>query len=136
MKLHPSTFEYLKPSDAQLQMMSVLRRASAEYAAALNALLPEGPDKTYILRTHRQNAMWMNVAVTRGPDGSPLPDREDFDGDPRVVQMNIEAAVVRAKMELGLVPPPKYETMTGPRDYPVDPPKDYPGVKTAEARHD
>jgi len=46
MSLHSSTYEYLKP-------------------------LPDGPDKTFIIRAHRANAMWSNVAITRQADGSP-----------------------------------------------------------------
>lgn len=38
---------------------------------AVDALLPDGPDKTYALRKHREVAMWTNIAITRQPDGSP-----------------------------------------------------------------
>ncbi len=71
MSLHPSTFEYLKPTDEQLGQMAVVRQASATYAAILDANLPDGPDKTYVIRAHRSNAMWANVAITRQPDGTP-----------------------------------------------------------------
>ena len=71
MTLHPSTFEYLKPTDEHLKKMARLRLAAAEYAAALDHELPDGPDKTFVLRAHRSNAMWVNVAVTRLPDGTP-----------------------------------------------------------------
>ena len=69
--LHPSTFEYLKPTDAQVDTMAQVRAAAKVYADALDALLPDGPDKTFILRAHRSNAMWANVAITRLPDGTP-----------------------------------------------------------------
>jgi len=69
--LHPSTFEYLKPTDAQVDAMAQVRAAAKVYADALDALLPDGPDKTFILRAHRSNAMWVNVAITRLPDGTP-----------------------------------------------------------------
>ena len=69
--LHSSTFEYLKPTDDQLARMSRLRVAAKVYADALDAELPDGPDKTFVLRAHRSNAMWVNVAVTRQADGSP-----------------------------------------------------------------
>lgn len=71
MSMHPSTFEYLKPTEDQITTMAKLRSAALDYAKALDALLPEGPDKTFILRNHRSNAMWANVAVTRLPDGTP-----------------------------------------------------------------
>ena len=45
--------------------------AAAVYAGALDKELPDGPDKTYVLRAHRSNAMWCNVAITRHPDGAP-----------------------------------------------------------------
>jgi hypothetical protein len=71
MPLHPSTFEYLKPTEDQITTMAKLRSAAAAYAKALGELLPDGPDKTYVMRAHRSNAMWVNVAVTRQSDGTP-----------------------------------------------------------------
>ena len=71
MSLHSSTFEYLKPTDAQIEAMAQVRAAAKVYSDVLDALLPDGPDKTFILRAHRSNAMWANVAITRLPDGSP-----------------------------------------------------------------
>ncbi len=70
MHLHPTTFEYLKPTEKQIADMSVVRAAAALYAEVLDAMLPDGPDKTFILRTHRSNAMWANVAITRHADGA------------------------------------------------------------------
>lgn len=69
--LHPSTFEYLKPTDDQLATMQKARFATANYAAELDALLPIGPDRTYILRKLREIGMWVNVAITREADGTP-----------------------------------------------------------------
>jgi len=71
MTLHDSTFGYLKPTDAQMHDMTAARKAATEYAAALDILIPEGPDKTYLLRKLREVAMWANVAITRHQDGSP-----------------------------------------------------------------
>ena len=71
MALHSSTFEYLKPTDEQIRDMAYLRIKAAAYASALVDVLPEGPDKTYILRRVRETAMWVNVAMTREPDGAP-----------------------------------------------------------------
>mgnify|MGYP003578243125 CR=1 FL=1 len=71
MTLHPSTFEYLKPTDGQIEQMARVRAAAKAYCDVLEAELPEGPDKTFIIRTHRSNAMWANVAITRLPDGTP-----------------------------------------------------------------
>jgi hypothetical protein len=71
MSLHPSTFEYLVPTDHQIEAMAKVRSAAKVYAEALDEILPEGPDKTFILRNHRSNAMWANAAITRQADGTP-----------------------------------------------------------------
>lgn len=71
MALHPTTFEYLKPTEEQLETMALCREAARVYAETIDKLLPDGADKTFILRAHRANAMWVNVAVTREADGTP-----------------------------------------------------------------
>jgi hypothetical protein len=71
---HPSTYEYLKPTDAQIEKMARLRAAAKAYNDVLDAELPDGPDKTFVIRAHRSNAMWVNVAVTRHADGTPRAD--------------------------------------------------------------
>lgn len=70
-RLDTTTFEYLKPTELQIQAMAHSREAAAVYAIAIGALVPDGPDKTYALRKLREVAMWVNVAITRYPDGSP-----------------------------------------------------------------
>ena len=72
--MHPSTYEYLKPTDAQVEKMARLRAAAKAYGDILEAELPEGPDKTFVIRAHRSNAMWANISVTRLPDGTPRGD--------------------------------------------------------------
>lgn len=69
--MHASTFEYLKPSDEQIAAMDRVRKATKAYCDVLEAELPDGPDKTFVIRNHRSNAMWVNVAITRQPDGTP-----------------------------------------------------------------
>lgn len=69
--MHASTFEYLKATDEQMRIMSEARQGALIYASLLEGLLPEGPDKTYTLRKLREVAMWVNIAITRQPDGSP-----------------------------------------------------------------
>lgn len=69
--MHASTYEYLKPSDEQMAQMAQVRTAAKAYGEVLEQMLPDGPDKTYVIRKHRENAMWANVAITRQPDGSP-----------------------------------------------------------------
>lgn len=72
--MHPSTFEYLMPSENQKKSMAVVRHASKDYSDILVREIPEGPDKTYLLRKFREVAMWANVAITRQPDGAPRED--------------------------------------------------------------
>lgn len=69
--MHKSTYDYLLPTEDQLRAMDKLRDAAKVYGDALEGFLPDGPDKTFVIRAHRSNAMWANVAVTRNPDGSP-----------------------------------------------------------------
>jgi hypothetical protein len=68
--MHPSTHQYLKPTDEQLDAMDEHRQAAAAYQEALEKL-PDGPDKTFAIRNHRTTAMWANVTITRNPDGTP-----------------------------------------------------------------
>jgi hypothetical protein len=61
----------MKPTDEQIERMAILREAARVYCDALEYHLPDGPDKTFVIRAHRSNAMWVNVAITRLPDGVP-----------------------------------------------------------------
>jgi hypothetical protein len=69
--MHSSTYEYLKPTDEQIERMARVRAAAKVYGEVLDKELPDGPDKTYTIRNHRHTAMWANVAITRLPDGTP-----------------------------------------------------------------
>jgi len=69
--LDRTAFEYLKPTEQQLADMTECREAAAAYARVIEKVLPDGPDKTYLMRKHREVAMWANVAVTRHADGTP-----------------------------------------------------------------
>lgn len=69
--MHDSTFEYLKPTDAQVDKMQRVRAAAKAFAEVLDRELPDGPDKTFAIRNHRTTAMWANISITRQPDGSP-----------------------------------------------------------------
>ena len=69
--MHSLTYQYLKPTDEQVQMMQTLREAAEAYGVMLDAMLPDGPDKDFVLRNHRTTAMWANVAITRLSDGTP-----------------------------------------------------------------
>jgi len=69
--LHETTFEYLKPTDEQIESMATMRRAYADFVSMIDDTLPNGADKTYIIRKLRECAMWTNVAITRTADGEP-----------------------------------------------------------------
>ena len=69
--MHVSTFDYIKPTAKQLVAMSDARAAANGYCRALEAIVPEGPDKSYIMRKLREVGMWVNVAITRNADGTP-----------------------------------------------------------------
>ena len=69
--MHPSTYEYLKPTDAQVATMADVRHRFFVLSEALTAAIPDGPDKTYLMRKLREVSMWANIAITRQPDGSP-----------------------------------------------------------------
>jgi hypothetical protein len=71
MALHRSTFDHLPPNEQQLKDMVMARKCARAYADAVEALVPDGPDQTYILRRIRETAMWVNVAISRHADGSP-----------------------------------------------------------------
>lgn len=76
--LHPSTYEYLKPTEDQIAKMAAVREAARIYSDVLEKLLPEGPDKTFVIRNHRSNAMWANIGITRLPDGTPRSSTKDL----------------------------------------------------------
>jgi hypothetical protein len=69
--MHPTTFEFLAPTEDQRGQMATVRQAARIFCDVLESVLPEGPDKTFVIRAHRSNAMWANVAITRLPDGTP-----------------------------------------------------------------
>jgi len=69
--LHRTTFAAVTPSDSQKRDMEIVREAFATLAAAVLKTVPNGPDRTYLIRQLRECCMWANVAITRHPDGSP-----------------------------------------------------------------
>ena len=74
MALHESTFEYLPPTEMQQERMELVCHSFRKLACTLDYHLPDGPDKTYVLRKLRECAMWSNVCITRQPDGAPRGD--------------------------------------------------------------
>lgn len=66
-----AAFDYQIPTESQLESMNETRKAFKALAEVLEMMIPDGPDKTYVLRTLRTTAMWANAAITKQPDGSP-----------------------------------------------------------------
>jgi hypothetical protein len=64
-------FEYAEPTIKQRAEMQFVRDGFSELAGTILVHVPEGPDRTYLLRKLRECGMWANVAITRNPDGSP-----------------------------------------------------------------
>jgi len=71
--MHKTVFEYLLPTDDQKKDMAKIREAAGQFLAHINLYVPEGPDRTYIIRQLREIVMWSNVAITRMSDGTPRP---------------------------------------------------------------
>lgn len=69
--MHAKTFDYLSPNEKQLAVMEEMRAAAKAYADKIEDVVPDGPDRTYVIRKLREVAMWINVSLTRQPDGSP-----------------------------------------------------------------
>lgn len=69
--MHPSTFDYFSPSQEQVRSMQRLRDAAKIFCDVIEFEVPDGPDKTYIIRKFREVAMWANISITRHPDGTP-----------------------------------------------------------------
>lgn len=71
MDLHRDTFSYLKPTDAQLLAMQKVRDGAKAFSELLDRVVPDGPDKTYLIRHLMEVVMWANRAVTHRSDGAP-----------------------------------------------------------------
>lgn len=71
MTLSNDAFEYLAPSPEQLVELQQMRAVFSQFCTIIDQMLPEGPDKTFVLRQLRTASMWANVALTRNADGSP-----------------------------------------------------------------
>jgi hypothetical protein len=51
--------------------MANVRACFKQFTDSLDLILPDGPDKTYVLRQLRDCAMWANCCITRTADGTP-----------------------------------------------------------------
>ena len=64
-------FEYTTPTPAQKQDMDIIRQAAQHFVDAVHVIVPEGPDRTYLIRKFRECVMWAMISVVKMPDGSP-----------------------------------------------------------------
>jgi hypothetical protein len=69
--MHETTFEFLRPTDAQAARITRLQNAAKAYCGVLEAEIDDGADKTFVIRSHRSTALWATIAVMRHPDGTP-----------------------------------------------------------------
>jgi hypothetical protein len=69
--MHESTFEYLKPTEAQLTHMTFLRETFADLAKVITDSVPESRYRSLAITRLEEAAMWTMKAVTRHGDGSP-----------------------------------------------------------------
>jgi hypothetical protein len=51
--------------------MNTVRQGFTSFAKFLDDQLPDGPDKTYLMRQLRDCGMWATVTIMRQPDGAP-----------------------------------------------------------------
>jgi hypothetical protein len=65
-----ATFERLAPTDQQLANVTHMRGAFGLLLGEVMAHVPDGPDRTYVIRQLRTCAMWCNMSITHQPDGS------------------------------------------------------------------
>lgn len=71
MTLHETTFNYLKPTDAQVETMDDFRKAFAELAEHIETDVPESRYRSLCITRLEEAAMWVNKAITRHGDGKP-----------------------------------------------------------------
>lgn len=64
-------FESVEPNPTQAMQLEAVRKAAKAFGIVLNANMPNGPDKTFAMRTLRTALMWASVAITKNPDGTP-----------------------------------------------------------------
>lgn len=67
-------FEHLPPTEQQKIYVQEVQEAFKVLAGTLERLVPDGSDRIYAMRRLREVAMWVNIAITRNPNGSPRVD--------------------------------------------------------------
>lgn len=64
-------FDPIQPTDDQVRSVQRCQSMAKDYASVPMRELPDGPDKTYLLRKLREVTMWATLSITRNADGSP-----------------------------------------------------------------
>jgi hypothetical protein len=82
-KMHPSIFEYLRPSPDQITCMNLMREAYAKMMDMVAVSVPDGRYKALAITSLEESAMWANKGVTRESDGTPreVAQRQDEDAE-------------------------------------------------------
>lgn len=57
------TFDYHKPSDAQVEKISIIRGAAKVFVCAIWAQCPDGPDRTVAIRKVHEAMMTANKSI-------------------------------------------------------------------------
>lgn len=71
--MHPTLFEYLKPTGMQMDNMAAVRKAYADLYEIINRRVPVGRYKSLMITSLEESAMWANKGITRDSDGTPRP---------------------------------------------------------------
>jgi hypothetical protein len=71
MTLHPLMFQPVIPTEDQSARLETMRTAFMGLMKIIDDNVPDGPDRTYIVRQIRGASMWCSYSIMRNPDGSP-----------------------------------------------------------------
>lgn len=71
--MHPTTFDYLKPTPQQLHTMEGVRGAYKALFDLVEQAVPPGRYKALAISALEESAMWANKGITRDSDGTPRP---------------------------------------------------------------
>lgn len=63
--MNDNTFDYQKPTEASLEILTIIRAAAKEYAKILIKTLPESREKSIAITKIEETAMWANKSVVQ-----------------------------------------------------------------------
>jgi hypothetical protein len=77
MRLHPTTFTYLKPSEDEIACMQEVREAYKTLSDTIEKFIHEGRYRLLAQTALEESAMWANKGLTRESDGAPRSPQEE-----------------------------------------------------------